>query len=133
MGNIDIESLADAYIDQYVDPIYRSHDNVFLERTVDWPAAQAVIDLTLRGDPELVWQFVLSVIDKTDNKQLLSLVAAGPLEDLIDEHGPRFIERVEVLARSNTRFREMLHGVWRSSTPEIWARVESARGACCGC
>ena len=130
MGNIDIESLAAAYIDQYVDPIYRTDDNVFLERKVDWPAAQEVIDLTLRGDPELVWQFVLSVIGKTDNEQLLSLVAAGPLEDLVEGHGPRFIERIEMLARSNQRFREMLHGVWRSSTPEIWARIESARGAC---
>lgn len=59
-----------------------------------------------------------------------SCIAAGALEDIIADHGPAVIERVEELARGSARFRYMLSGVWtRGQDPagEVWQRVLKAR------
>ncbi len=52
------------------------------------------------------------------------MLAAGPLEDLIEYHGPDFIGRIEDEARRSAIFRELLGEVWESSTPEVWGRIE---------
>jgi hypothetical protein len=57
---------------------------------------------------------------------VLGALAAGELEDLIEYHGPAFIERIEQEAARDPRFRCLLCGVWRSSTPQVWARVLAA-------
>jgi len=55
-------------------------------------------------------------------------VAAGPLEVLLSEHGPDFIDRVETEAAHNNRFREALTLVWRlEMTDDVWTRVQKAR------
>jgi hypothetical protein len=59
---------------------------------------------------------------------VLGVLAAGALEDLIQFHGPNFIGHIEAESRRNPAFRRLLGGVWRSSTPEVWARVQRARG-----
>lgn len=43
--------------------------------------------------------------------------------------GELFIERIEQEARVNPDFRRMLQGVWKSGIPEIWSRLEVARGS----
>lgn len=54
--------------------------------------------------------------------------AAGPLENLVTWHGPTVIERIEVEARANPRFRYMLSGIWGESRtePEVWQRIQVA-------
>ena len=65
------------------------------------------------------------MLDRSD--QLLANLAAGPLEDLLAQHGERFIERVETLARQEPRFRFTLQMVWRNAiSAPVWARLRKA-------
>jgi hypothetical protein len=43
---------------------------------------------------------------------MLANVAAGPLEDLLKREPDRFIDRVEIQARRDAKFRRCLTGVW---------------------
>ncbi|KAB7768787.1 DUF6869 domain-containing protein [Xanthomonas maliensis] len=74
------------------------------------------------------WAAILEVLSRNPPELVVGVLAAGPLEDLIDRYGPEFIERIELQARRDPAFRHLLGGVWTSSTPSIWARVEAARG-----
>lgn len=82
-----------------------------------------------RGHEEAVWRFILKVIARRPPEWTLGYLAAGLLEDLIALRGDAFIDRIEAEACRNALFRETLLGVWQSRTPpELWARVERARG-----
>lgn len=52
-------------------------------------------------------------------------MAAGPLEDLLCHHGLTLIDRVEALARSDSRFKRCLAGVSGSNRmePSVYERV----------
>jgi len=65
--------------------------------------------------PERAWDFILTLVDNAPNEDALGWVAAGPLEDLLCEHGPTFIDRVEAIATNNARFKACL--------PKVWARI----------
>jgi hypothetical protein len=56
-------------------------------------------------------------------------VAAGPLEDLIAQHGPALIDEIEALAARAPRFAYALTGVWPQGKEGslLWARIEAAR------
>ena len=75
------------------------------------------------------WATILEILSRNPPESIIGILAAGPLEDLIDAAGPEFIERIELQARRDPAFRHLLGGVWASSTPDIWARVEAARGS----
>ena len=80
-------------------------------------------------EPEVAWPAILEVLRHDLTEEQIALLAAGPLETLLSWHGPHFIERVEQEATHNPRFRRLLGGVWQSDmSPEIWQRIESARG-----
>jgi hypothetical protein len=74
------------------------------------------------------WAAILEILSRKPSESIIGMLAAGPLEDLIDSCGPEFIERIELQARRDPAFRHLLGGVWAGSTPAIWARVEAARG-----
>ena len=75
------------------------------------------------------WAAILEILSRSPSEPVIGILAAGPLEDLIDASGHEFIERIELQARRDPAFRHLLGGVWASSTPSIWARVEVARGS----
>jgi hypothetical protein len=80
--------------------------------------------------PERAWPVILSIIAGGPSDLFLAIVAAGPLEDLLCEHGPAFITRVEEEARRDSHFRHALAGVWGSSrmAADVHARVRVAVG-----
>jgi hypothetical protein len=85
----------------------------------------------VRNDPELAWRIVNLLIDAAPSDEVLGSIAAGPLEDLLREHGSQFVDRVEERARQNERFRQCLAGVWmsRGELPEdILQRIVDASG-----
>lgn len=58
----------------------------------------------------------------------LSVLAAGPLEDLLEAHGPVVIAHLEKIAKIDPRFRLMLSGTWGRDRidPQVWARLVAA-------
>lgn len=100
-----------------------------------WVICEMVFD-----KPELAWEAIKVVIfsygddellsdRKTEAKEIVGNTAAGPLEDLLANHGSQFIDAVELAARRDRRIRWALGCVWQNSmTEEIWARVQIAAG-----
>ena len=78
--------------------------------------------------PDEAWEFILAVLASDDSTPILETLSAGPLEDLLVQHGTRVIERVEAQARRDPRFAGLLGGVWRNTMPEeVWQRVLQVR------
>lgn len=92
----------------------------------DW--APAELDDMVRDDPERAWPIILHLCEQSPNEEFESILAAGPMENLLSQHGPAFIERVELEAARNPRFNHLLGGVWRfEMTDDVWQRVQRIR------
>ena len=89
-------------------------------------AYEEIVEMT-STDPERLWLLMLEMIRRTTDEETLAYIAAGPLEDLLKDHGNEFIERIENLARSDQRFRSALAGVW-GLHGEICAHILKACG-----
>ncbi|WP_454726420.1 MULTISPECIES: DUF6869 domain-containing protein [Cupriavidus] len=113
--------LVDAYIERYsrYDPAIGRHEvrSFWVWQACDWLCV---------NDPVQLWELVLAILARTGNERVLGALAAGELEDLVEYHGAAFIGRIERQAARDPRFRRLLCGVWRSSTPEVWARILAA-------
>ncbi|MDZ4098160.1 MAG: hypothetical protein U1E13_05600 [Methylophilaceae bacterium] len=76
-----------------------------------------------RENPSLCLEAILEILEvipaDTSNHHF-QVLAAGPLEDLLVEHGETLVERIEKLARQHPDFRLLLNGVWDSGIkPEV--------------
>lgn len=77
-------------------------------------------------NPDLAIDLVLEVLKYAPSNSTKEVLAAGPLEQVLANHGTDIIERVESLAKSNPDFASLLGGVWQNSmSTEIWLRVQS--------
>jgi hypothetical protein len=71
--------------------------------------------------------FVLSVLATKLDNDVIPILAAGPLEEVLAYHGPVIIDRIEDEARRSPDFCHLLGGVWQNRMPdEIWQRVRRA-------
>ena len=111
----DDGALADAYLEQY-----EAQDDDLSG------AFDEVLEICF-SDPERAWPLTLTLIAKASNPKALSYIAAGPLEDLLKNHGSAVIDRVEIAARRDPKFRLALCDVWGLSG-DILERVRNAIG-----
>lgn len=87
--------------------------------------AVATLIAAARNEPDLCWVAILRLLSRAETDLQLSNIAAGPLEDLLVQHGHEFISRVERQSVTDPRFRELVSGVWQNAIPEeIWQRVQ---------
>lgn len=100
----------------------------------DWEAARERIDA---GGMDAV-EIVVALVDAAPDAAGVALVGAGPLEDLVHEHGGALVAEIERLAGQHAGFRQALRSVWLSPgalDPEVaqrltpWIRSEDA-GSC---
>jgi hypothetical protein len=77
--------------------------------------AREELDGIVRESPEKAWEVICHLVDLAPIDDLLGSIAAGPLEDLLQTQGQRFVDRVEHQALENERFRLCLGGVWLST------------------
>jgi hypothetical protein len=122
MTREEIENWATAYIEVEQLPSGEKHDSPL------WWAVERFQIPERPQEAEDAWNAILEVLRRQPPVEVIGMLAAGPLEDLIDDWGPEFIDRIETEARTNPAFRHLLGGVWESSTPEVWLRIEAARG-----
>lgn len=87
-------------------------------------AFDAMVDI-VRDKPFDALAVILEILKISDEKRIVANLAAGPLEDLLVEHGKAVIDRVIVLAESDPKFRDLLQGVWGNSIDEgVWERIK---------
>lgn len=80
-----------------------------------------------RHDPEQAWEIIQAVYEEQPGARVLHRLAAGPLEDLLTEHGSKFIERVINLAAHDQGFRGVLRMVRNRGMPEeTWEKIQRA-------
>ena len=75
-----------------------------------------VDDLVTR-DPEAGWLMILDLIAAAPDDRVLAAIAAGPLEDLAKRSPELFVDRIEIQARRDAKFRRCFTGVW--GTPPV--------------
>jgi hypothetical protein len=81
-------------------------------------------------DPERAWLVILALVSRAEEEEL-GYIGAGPLENLVEEHAPAFVDRIEAAALTDTKFQEALSAIWLNSLyqqPEIVARLVAASG-----
>ena len=90
-------------------------------------AIQLVIRWHIRDKPKQVWRLIVAVLERDVSEEVLGMIAAGPLEDLLSDWGPDYIECVEEFARTNEKFRGLLPGVygWIRMSKDVWIRLQA--------
>jgi hypothetical protein len=80
-------------------------------------------------EPDRAWAFILEVLAQRPPEEVLGLLSACLLEDLLTTHGLAFIERIEEQARVSSAFKHLLGQVWLDSedTP-VWRKVYDIAG-----
>jgi hypothetical protein len=97
------------------------YDASYDQPTIAWEAIKAVV--SRYSEDELFTE------RETVAKRILANTAAGPLENLLAEHGADFIESVELEARRDRRMLWTVGCVWQNSmSDDVWARVQRAAG-----
>jgi len=102
-------------------------------RNRDPKAEELVVDPWIDSPPDPDWRlaFVALVMAEYDDPSFLGLVAAGPLEDLMQfqSYSEETLARILDEARKTPRFRWMLSGVWLHAIhPEYAAALPEAMG-----
>ena len=94
----------------------------------EWFDGEHTMFDVVQDTPEVAWLAILQILERDLTEEQTAVLAAGPLEDLLAQHGSQFIERIEHEAQRSPRFNHLLGGVWRHEMPlEIWERVQKAR------
>lgn len=88
------------------------------------------MDTIVSEKPELAFDLIVSALTRFSEANEISILAAGPLENLVQFHGGQMIDRIEREAASNEQFRFLLSGIWGETSvkPEIWRRIQDAVG-----
>ena len=124
MDELELNRVVDAWIAGH------EAEDVTPECQRNWWAVSQVMDWVLDREAELLWAFILIAYKRNISDRVVSVLAAGPLEDLLAKHGPIYIERVEQLARQDETFNSLLGGVWQNTmSNEVWERVQAVRRA----
>jgi hypothetical protein len=79
--------------------------------------------------PDRCWEVIDEIRRSDGSDKILASLAAGPLEDLLVQHGHWFIDAVETLARDDEQFRKLLGAVWQNDIAEdVWVRIKRVAG-----
>ena len=96
------------------------------DRDQNWMALRDYESDLRSEDPERALAIILEVLKIETNPNMLSYLAAGPLEDLITLDT---IDMIEAEAARNERFKWLLGGVWYYTAPEeLKARLDAIIG-----
>jgi hypothetical protein len=118
-GAMSVPELARAWVEQYSKSERDRDDNFF---------ALMDYERELREeDPDKAIDVIVEILKIETNPVLLSLLAAGPLEDVISMET---IDRIEREASASKSFQDLLGGVWYYRAPEeLKARLDALVGS----
>jgi hypothetical protein len=88
-------------------------------------AAYEAVSEMIQDRPDDAWQFIREALKLDCSTAVVEVLSAGPLEDLLVYHGQRMIAEIEVEARRDPNFANLLGGVWKNQiADEVWVRVQ---------
>lgn len=91
-------------------------------------AWEALNDLVFKK-PQQAWKVILDILEQTESDEIIGNLAAGPLEDILSEHGDVFIDEVEIQARQNPKFTKLVLGVYQGGMSDnVWSRIQVLQG-----
>ena len=115
---MSVPQLAHAWIEQYSKSDRDRDDNFFTLMDFERDLREE--------DPDRAIDLIVEILRIESNPVLLSMLAAGSLEDVISM---RTIDRIEREAGADTRFRDLLGGVWYfRAGDELKARLDALIG-----
>jgi hypothetical protein len=108
-------------VEEYFEP--DSHPDLPLDDDEPFPLSKeerrgSVISQVLRlvdESPEQCWRFIEIACDMPLKPDQLGLLGAGFFEDLMDDHGPQFIDRVEAAAKHSRSMRAVVDTAWTNN------------------
>ena len=122
-----LRKLAEAYFDPSLNQDLALDDDDPSE--LDYNRADAVVSQVLGlllDDPEDCWRFIQVACELPLAVEQLGLVGAGVFEDLMDEAGELFIDRVEQAIEGNAALQTVVDGAWTMSmTPQVATRLQA--------
>ena len=78
------------------------------------------------SDADGAWHLVIEILRQAPAPTILEALAAGPLEEMLTQHGAAVIDRLEAEAATNPAFASLLAGIWQGLMPDdIWERVQA--------
>jgi hypothetical protein len=90
-----------------------------------WSSDDKALYEILHREPDRALATIFAVMQLTEDKRVLSGLAAGPLEDFLGVHGEAYLPVIHTLALQHQRLREVLDGVWQGSMPKrVWHQIE---------
>lgn len=112
-GSHTFELLARAYL---------SNENDHRHRAID------CVGEMVQSAPAAAVGFLIVACAQCTSVSDVCVIAAGPLEDLLEAHGPLVIPHLEKIAKIDPRFRLMLSGTWGVDRidADVWNRLRSA-------
>jgi len=76
--------------------------------------------------PEKCFEAIEMIRSLDNSDVILSNLAAGPMEDLLSNHGELLIGRIEKSVETDSQLRKLLGAVWQNSIPDsIWKRIQA--------
>jgi hypothetical protein len=102
------------------------HNWIEFQRTgkpeLEW-SNDDLIDLA-NENPEAAWERIIQIIDLEASEQIITSLAGGPMEDLLAEHGTKFLNRIEALSGNNLVFARLIKQIWIDELPtEVKNRI----------
>ena len=122
MRKLELQKIADAWIKLYYIP-----DSSDERKQYFW--AYNKLSELCDDEPEACWE-VIQLIRSLDSSDVVHAnLASGPLESLLATHGNDFIDRFELLAKTDQEFKKLLGAVWKNNINDsTWNRIQAIAG-----
>ncbi|HSG31588.1 MAG TPA: hypothetical protein VLB82_08595 [Thermodesulfobacteriota bacterium] len=79
-------------------------------------------------NPQSLWEALLEILNLMPKDEIEGMMAAGILEDFIDNHGVEYVDKIVDEAKRNSRLSTLLGGVYECSTDTVWVQIMNVRG-----
>jgi hypothetical protein len=74
------------------------------------------------ADKNQAWEVVRLLVKKADTDAVLGYVAAGPLEDFVDEYGDSALDVIESACENDQKMQLALSGIWLERESRVLSR-----------
>jgi hypothetical protein len=83
------------------------------------------LDGLCRKSPNEAWALIVEIYENHAGEKIESNLAAGPLEDLLVNHGRQILKLIDGYCENSSGFVGVLKMVWQNSMPDdVWGELQ---------